>query len=84
MGLKPQNVFHRFVTLTQTCGLQGLGRTSYINDHSSGAQTNPPKPTALFSESNLHNTEGKNKTKKQNKKKTFRECYTFQSRLFKG
>lgn len=64
MGLKTQNVFHRFVTLTQTCGLQGLGRTTYINDHSSGAQTNPPKPTALFSESNLHNTKGK----KQNKK----------------
>lgn len=84
MGLKPQSVFHRFVTLTQTRGLQGLGRTTYSNDHSSGAQTNPPKPTVLFSESNLHNTKGKKKKKKQNKEKPSWSAILFRASFSKA
>lgn len=67
MRLKPQNVFHRFVTLTQTCGLQGLGRTTYINDHSSGAQTNPPPNQLRYFRSPICTTPKEKKEQQKSK-----------------
>lgn len=81
MGLKPQNVFHRFVTLTQTCGLQGLGRTTYINDHSSGAQTNPPRNQLRYFRSPICTTP---KEKKEQQKSKIKKKPSWSAILFRA